>query len=147
MDPLSLVGALIAISQISSKLVSVCYQYRAAVKGARKDISRVLDEVIAVRTIVERLVDVAEQSKDEALPSLKAVNGPSAPLQRCLEELQDLRTALKPESNPPSKSVALLWPLKQKDVEVRLAALSRIKSTLQLAVGADTAYETCKSPD
>jgi hypothetical protein len=139
MDPISLVGTLIAIVQISSKLVSVCYEYRTGVKGARREISHILDEIIVVRTLVERLIDVAEQSDDAALHSLKAVNGPNAPLQRCLEELKDLKSALKLNGDLKPRSVALLWPLKQKEVEGRLAALGRIKATLQLAVGADTA--------
>jgi hypothetical protein len=139
MDPIGLVGTLIAIVEISSKLVSVCYEYRAGVKGARREISRILDEIIALRTLVEGLIDVAEQSDDGVLPSLKAINGPNAPLQRCLEELQDLNSALKLNGDRTSRSVALLWPLKQKEVEARLAALGRIKATLQLAVGADTA--------
>jgi hypothetical protein len=139
MDPIGLVGTLIAIVEISSKLVSVCYEYRTSVKGARREISHILDEIIVVRTLVERLIDVAEQSDDAALPSLKAVNGPNAPLQRCLEELKDLKSALKLNGNLKPRSVALLWPLKQKEVEGRLAALGRIKATLQLAVGADTA--------
>lgn len=69
MDPIGLVGTLIAIVEISSKLVSVCYEYRTGVKGARKEISRILDEIIVVRTLVERLIDVAEQSDDVTLPS------------------------------------------------------------------------------
>lgn len=139
MDPIGLVGTLIAIAQISSKLVSVCYEYRSSVKGSRREISSILDEIIVVRTLVERLIDIAEQSEDVALPSLKTVNGANAPLQSCLEELGDLKSALKLDRNFKSRSVALLWPLKKKEVEGRLAALGRIKATLQLAVGADTA--------
>lgn len=139
MDPIGFIGTLIAIVQISSTLVSVCYEYRTGVKGARGDISRILDEIIDVRTLVERLIDVAEKNDNAALPSLTAVNGANAPLQRCLEELKDLNSALKLNGNLKSRSVALLWPLKQKEVEGRLAALGRIKATLQLAIGADTA--------
>lgn len=139
MDPIGLVGTLIAIVEISSKLVSVCYEYRASVKGARREISRILEEIIVVRTLVERLIDMTEQSEDAALPFLKAVTGPDALLQRYLEELKDFKSSLKLNGNLRSRSVALLWPLKQKEVDGRLAALGRFKATLQLAVGADTA--------
>jgi hypothetical protein len=142
MEALGVVGTLISIVQISSKLVSVCYQYRASVKDARKDISRILDEVVGVRTLVERLIDLSEQTTDDAeIPSLKAASGANGTLQRCLEELQGLKAALKLNDDgslKQSKSVALLWPLKQKEFDARLQAIARIKSTLQLALAADT---------
>lgn len=139
MEPIGLVGTLIAIVDISSKLVKVCYQYCAGVKGARKEISRILEEVVVVRTLVEQLIAVAEQNDDTNLPSLKEVTGPNAPLQRCFEELKDWHSVLKLDDQHQSRSAALSWPLKRKDVETRLAALGRTKATLQLALGADTA--------
>jgi hypothetical protein len=139
MDPIGLVDSLIVIAQISSTLVNGCYKYRTGVKDARQEISHILDEIIAVRTLVERLIDIVEQRDDASFPSLKVANGPNAPLQRCLEELEDLKSALKLNGDSKPRSTATLWPLEQKEVEERLAALGRIKATFQLAVRADTA--------
>jgi hypothetical protein len=91
--------------------------------------------------LVERLVELAEQTDVTESPSLEAAGGANGTLQRCLEELQSLKVALKLNDDGSlrqSKSVALLWPLKQKEFDARLQAIARIKSILQLALAADT---------
>lgn len=54
-EPVGLVGTLIAIVQISSKVVSLCYEYRRSVKSAPRQMSRILDEVASLRTALSCL--------------------------------------------------------------------------------------------
>jgi hypothetical protein len=137
-DPIGLVGTLIAVVQISSKVVSICYEYRSSVKNAPRELSLILDEVTSVRDIVERLVKIVDADERSCiLPSLQSMNQPEAPLQKCLAELTALKQCLKPAKGLKAKGWALVWPLKETDAQKRLAAIARIKATLQLAISAD----------
>lgn len=140
-EPISLAGSLIAILQICGKVISVCYEYRSGVKSAHREISLVLDEVTSVRNIIERLLNILDADDISALPSLRSMNQPDAPLQKCLGELLDLKKSLKLENKLKLilKRSTLVWPLRRADVERRLAVIASIKTTLQLAMSADNA--------
>lgn len=140
-EPIGLVGTLIAIVQLSSKVVSICYDYRRSVKNAPREISQILDEVASIRNIVERLVEIADDNEEQsnALPSLQTMGQPDAPLAKCLSELISLKSRLKPEKGLRAKGRALMWPLKEAEVYKSLGTITRIKGTLQLAVSADNA--------
>ncbi|KAH6999962.1 ankyrin repeat-containing domain protein [Ilyonectria destructans] len=135
-DPIGLLGTLIAIVQVCNKVVSVCYEYRSAIKDAPHDIARVLDEVANVRNIAERLIRIAEVGQTA---SLESIDGPNSPLRQYLFELIDLKKSLKLEKKQGLRST-LLWPLRRSDVEKRLVAIQRIKATFQLALSADNAH-------
>lgn len=139
-EPLGLVGSLIAIVQISSKVVAICYEYRRSVLNAPREISQILDEVASIRNIVERLVKIANDDEQAmALPSLSSMNQPDAPLARCLAELTSLKSRLKLEKGLRAKGRALIWPFKEVEVHKSLDNIRRIKGTLQLAISADSA--------
>lgn len=129
-EPIGLVGTLIAIVQVCSKVVSVCYEYRSGVKDAPKDASRILDEVAGIRNIAESLVKVAESELEPEATTQQLV--------QCLDELMQLKTALKLDKGMGRKA-ALKWPFKQSEAEKRLAVIGRIKATLQLALSAGNA--------
>lgn len=135
-EPIGLVGTLIAIVQVCGKLVSVCYDYRMGVRNAPKDISRILDEITSVGSIAQQLVKAVELDDALSLPSLQAMDGDDGTLRRCLVELQDLKASLK-LGKTSSLRRALAWPLQRADAETRLQVLATIKSTLQLALAAD----------
>ena len=127
---------MIAIVQVCSKVVSVCYEYRSGVKDAPKDASRILDEVASIRNIAENLVKIAESDLEPESSSLQIINEAGGPLHKCLNELVDLKSTLKLGKGM-SRKAALIWPFKQSEAEKRLAVIARIKATLQLAVSAD----------
>lgn len=142
-EPIGLVGTLIAIVQISSKVVSICYEYRRSVKSAPREISQILEEVTSLRNIVEKLANIAETDEEPtSLPSLRAMTEDNGPLSTCLSEIESLKTQLKPEKGWKAKGKALLWPLKQVEVNEHLQIIGRVKGTLQLAMSADNAYGT-----
>jgi hypothetical protein len=143
-EPIGLVGTLIAIVQISGKLVSLCYDYHNGVKGAPREISQCLGEVTDVRNVVETLLKIAGTATNADLPTIQSMNEPASPLRQCLTELLNLKALLKPDktttdTNSKLNSINLLWPLRRTEVKKRLDAIARIKATLQLAVSADNA--------
>ena len=137
-DPIGLVGTLIAIIQVSNKIVSVCYEYRNGVRNASREISQILAEVASVGDIAQRLLKTAESDYSADLPSLQSLTGDDSTLRKCLDELIDLKAGLKQGKSGGLKS-ALVWPWKRPEVEKRVQVIERVKLTLQLALSADNA--------
>ena len=138
MDPLSLTGTLIAVIQISSKIVSLCYEYQASLRSANAQISHIRNEITGVRDVVERLLRIAEaDNASYALPALQAAAGPDAPLKCCLSELKVIELSLDSSRSKNATSRLLSWPFKESEIRKSIDVLARIKSTLQLALAAD----------
>lgn len=94
-DPIGLVGTVIGIVQICNKVVSVCYEYRNGVRGATREISGIVDEVVSVGEIAHSLVQIADADHSSDLPSLHAMSLCDSTLDTCLAELVDFKTTLK----------------------------------------------------
>lgn len=60
MEPLSVTASIIAVIQISGAVISICYEYRSAVKGALKAATRITKEVKGLQDVLERLLRLAE---------------------------------------------------------------------------------------
>ncbi|MCJ1387554.1 hypothetical protein MMC18_000397 [Xylographa bjoerkii] len=138
-DPLSTLASLIAIVQISGSIVSICYDYRSAVKKACKDQVRLTEEVKSLRDVLEGLVALADQdsSGDSRLPMINTLNQKDGPLEQCKSELKALEAKLRPASGWKAVGKALKWPLSEPEVVKSLTSLNRLKATLMLALTTD----------
>lgn len=155
MEPLSVTASIIAVLQAVNAVVSVCYDYSAAVKNAPWELSRVTEEVISLRNVLEALVDLAKKAEsadpaaDTKLPTLKLLcefNSKPGPLDNCLEDLRGLRKKLSPPkwtgadgSKRRAFIQAVSWPLKEEETTKTLEKISRFKATLNLALTVDKA--------
>ncbi|KAK3176611.1 hypothetical protein OEA41_007934 [Lepraria neglecta] len=74
-DPLSTAGSIIAVIQISGKVLSVCYHYAASLKQAPREIQWVINEVGSLKVILEELRALALLVADNERP---AVSGKSS---------------------------------------------------------------------
>ena len=154
MDPLSITAGVIAVLQAAEAVISVCCDYRSAIKGSSWEVPRVLEEVRALRNVLrtlEELADKAETPSSDSksrLPALKLLCGPDTGiLTKCRTELNDLAKKLTPpEWIGPAGSKrkglvqALSWPLKKGETEKVLASIERFKSTINVAVATDQTY-------
>jgi hypothetical protein len=136
-EPIGLTGTLIGILQVTCKIVMSCYEYHKTVKDAPIEISRILDELKSVRNVAERLESMTRGDNGNVLLSVRAMNDPGGPLQTCLQELSDLDSLLQPGKRT-GRAFILRWPLTKTQVERSLAAIGRIKDTLQLTLMTDT---------
>jgi hypothetical protein len=53
MDPLSVTSTLIAVLQISSALISICYEYRQGTKNSSREIVQIPDELNSLKDVLE----------------------------------------------------------------------------------------------
>ncbi|KAI9893733.1 MAG: hypothetical protein M1814_005949 [Vezdaea aestivalis] len=145
MDPLSVTAGTIAVLQISGVIIKTCYNYRNDVKGARKEASRIIQEIRSLEQVLERLLEIvddeaisAEWSKSGRLSTVKLLAEPDGPLQMIDAELQSLQEKLSPsKSRWTNLCKDLKWPLEEKELTKTLEAIDKIKSTLVLALSTD----------
>jgi hypothetical protein len=132
MDPLSITASIIAIIQISSDIVS----YVNGATGATKERKRLRDEVRACEFILQRLNDEASDVEEGNTWSetIKALEGPGAPLGRLRDALGIVRAKLEPKKGLKNTFSTLKWPFDEKEVEKVISAIEREKNLLNLAL-------------
>ena len=134
MEALGAASAIISVTQLTGKVISIIYDYQRGARHASKQINAIKRELQQLRDVLERLEDLASDDENQSA-SFGAVAGP---LNACQVELQRLETVLTSEKGRFSKlGQALKWPLKEKEVRECLDILAGQRSILQLALTAD----------
>jgi hypothetical protein len=138
MDGLSGAASVIAVIDISGKITSLCFQYSIAVKDAKKDIERLQTKIRDITSLVETIKQLSE-GPDKA--RLSTIHGLSDSLERCLQELKELKEQLDPGKGRKAMSRfgvrALKWPFTSKQVEKIVSGLERYESNFVLALQID----------
>ncbi|OAF98603.1 uncharacterized protein CC84DRAFT_1234386 [Paraphaeosphaeria sporulosa] len=138
MDGLSGAASVIAVIDISAKIVSLCLQYSKAVRGAKDDIERVQGKVSDITHILEQIKQLLD-SQDKT--QLSATQGLFSSLTKCLKELENLQVELEPGKGRKTMSRigfrALKWPFTSKQVDKIVSSLKGCEQTLSLALQVD----------
>ncbi|KAH0542416.1 hypothetical protein FGG08_003171 [Glutinoglossum americanum] len=138
MDGLSGAASVIAVVDLSAKIVSRCFQYSVAVKNAKEDIESLQGEVSRIGDVLERAKKLLEEPKEMRLLTFQKL---SDSLKGCSAQLEELNRRLEPSNTRKVMSRlgarALKWPFTSKEVEKIVANLERYKQTLSLALQVD----------
>jgi hypothetical protein len=97
MEPLSVAASVIAIVDISGKVFNLYQKYHWEVKGARKDIQSLYNEVISLRNILANVADLAEDPGWDKLSVLSLLNDQDGPVEQCRKDLMELLEKIKPD--------------------------------------------------
>jgi major membrane immunogen (membrane-anchored lipoprotein) len=138
-DPLSLVASIIAVAQISGKIVSLCYDYRSSHKHVDHNIMRLANEVKSFRDFLEALIsNIDAIGTDTMTPQrTKLLTAKGGPLTEALDDLKELEGKLKPAEGWQGFKRNPKWPLRETDILQTLDRLNRIKTTLNAAATID----------
>ena len=146
-EVLGVVSGVIACIQITQIVLSVCDNYNDARQDASWELPLVQKELEDLRTLLQMLEPVAQKAQSSnsgQLRGLALLCVPRGPLEICLNEIKRLEKKLKSPDwmkklGPKRTAIvqSLRWPLKEADTRKTLKTISRIKETLQLALGAD----------
>jgi hypothetical protein len=138
MDALGAAASVIAVVELSAKVVSVCVEYSRAIKNATKDIDLLLNELKSLQDVLEKvkqLLDGPNGSRLSASQSLR--NG----LDSSGSELKTLDQKLEPSISRKRMSRiglrALKWPFETEEVNKVLGRLERCKQAISLALQLD----------
>lgn len=140
MDPVSLTASIIAIIQISGKVISICYDYRRAIKKSAEDAIKIIKEIKSLQDVLERLLQLAEREGAKKIPrlaSLQGLNQVEGTLTLCRSGLSSLKVKLEAPHGIKKFLKIMQLPLTEKEVKTTLDSISQMKGTLSLAIAAD----------
>lgn len=143
MDSLSVNASFIAAMRESGEVVRLCRAYYQAVKDTRYDILRLENEVLSFDVILSGVVDMITYTES---PN----NNPSSSilllLNGAMEKYHNILLELINKLGPGEKKLrakqagvrSLKWPFSKNELEYILMGIERTKSTLMLALTADS---------
>jgi hypothetical protein len=145
MDPLSGVASVIAVIQITDRVVSLCSKCLKDVKDAKSNIERLLGELGSLKVVLEGAQRLLEEQIGTRLKTLQLLRGT---LDECSSQLKDLENKLKEklETGKRGKAMsrfgfrALKWPFESKDVDGIIQTLKQFQDTLPAALIIDQTY-------
>lgn len=140
-DPLSVTASIAGLVTIADLVFSRVFKYVHAVKGASREIGELLSEVGALYGVLNNLRLVSGQLEDEAyFPNARMDH-----IKSCAQTLEKLQTILDKDDTSSGQMAKvqvikrkLHWPFTSSQVKTLLAELDRHKSTLSVALNADT---------
>jgi hypothetical protein len=145
MDPLSLTGTLIAVLQVTTAVISICYDYRQGVASSSRDVILMSSELNSLKDVLESLLRLVENSQSEVggedgkFPTVEKLAQKGGTLDSLRGELERLKEELQPQEGWRKVRAALVWPLKEGEMRKCLGDLERGKSMVMLALSADQA--------
>jgi hypothetical protein len=142
MEPLSAAASIMTVLQVTHKISILCLDIHHRINSAKSDIARISEEIRSLRSVLEGLAGLNLTGRDKTslgTGKLDALASVDKVLTICTTELQDLELELQKvvKSSSQSRLKALSWMWKEQDVVRRLQNISRLKSTLQLALDLD----------
>ncbi|KAH0537945.1 hypothetical protein FGG08_005395 [Glutinoglossum americanum] len=145
MEGLAGAAGVIAVVQLADRTLTLCGKYALAVKDAKEDIKRLMNEVEAFRRVLESVDDMASSGATKSYTSNSLLEVLSEPIAKCRAELDDLIIRLDPSKGRKLMSHlglrALKWPFKSKDITKIIETLDRHKGTIILALNMDQRKE------
>lgn len=140
-EVLGVAASVIGVLQLTGSVISFCYEYRAGVKGARKEILSIIDELNDLRDIMESILRLVEKDEAQSKSRLSAsieLCRPDGALMKCKDELSRLEERLsEPRSRMQKLGQLVVWPLKEKEVAKILQHLQGVKASFNLALVTD----------
>lgn len=156
-EGLAIAASVLAVLQITNSVISVCYDYSAAAKGASWELPRLTSELESLRAVLQKLEPLAKQADfsqsvpDIKLPAFTELCKPNGPLPLCCREIEGLEAVLKTPDWSASFGTkrkalvqALRWPLKSKDTEKALKQIRGLREILSFALTADQTFDQGK---
>lgn len=145
MDPLSICASVVALIQAANGIISVCYQYRAALYEQPWALSQIFNQICDLRSTLEQVEKLATRIK--ASPKSQAQfttifsQSADGPLARCEEELEKLSRLLRPSklagvagTHRNALVTVMTWQLKDREAQAHLKRIEQLKLTLNLSL-------------
>ncbi|GAB1310617.1 NACHT domain-containing protein [Madurella fahalii] len=142
MEPFSFGASIIAVVQVSDRVISVCKRLLAAARDAPADIRLILIEISTLRGVLDSLHFLSSCS--HGLTALDNLVGDDGPIEGCRRAIQELEVLLETSTvtDSQSKTKAVLavvsWTMKEAKARKLLEQLRQYKSTIDLALATES---------
>lgn len=145
MEGLGAAANVITVIELSAKIVSLCLEYSSAVKSAKSDIQRLIDELYTLKITLEGARQLLESPDGGRLRTSQRLRDG---LSGCETQLRELERQLKDTLNVGRQQKAmnrlgfraLKWPFESKNVNDVIAIFERQRNTLSTALTIDQTY-------
>ncbi|KAM5358432.1 hypothetical protein ACJA88_015348 [Fusarium oxysporum] len=137
-EALGVASSVIAVVDLSAKVLSLCFQYSQAVKNAKYEIEKLCEEVAAFQATTKELQTLVEGPRGK---ELKASQQLKSVIEDGRSRLEKLEQQLQPSTGRKRMSRfslrALKWPFESKDVKGTIEDLERCRGNISLALSID----------
>lgn len=139
MDVISAGASVIAVTQISTKLAALCWDFFSEVKEAKKDIQRFHNEATTLENVLIDLRDKVNTPDGTKLTNL------DMSLKQCQSTLEELVGKLeKAAGNDKTMNRyggrAFRWPFSSNDVQKAIETMERYKNMFVVVLTIDQTY-------
>jgi hypothetical protein len=136
MEGLGVAASVIAVVDISAKVVSLCSQYAKGVKSAKPEIDRLAKEIMNLRTALESVSRLLSTYRE-----LESSQQLGAGIEDSRSRLEDLQAKLEPRQGHKVMSRvglrALKWPFQSREINRIIEELARCTQAISLALQVD----------
>jgi len=142
-DPLSISASVAGLVGLAISLTQVSYQYATSVKGSSKAWSSYMQELSALTSVLLRLQAARDVQDRESIPTVREPEVSKTETDRCIHELQQLKTKLDDKlakRGIVGKLGALVWPFSEAETQKKVEMLHRYNSIFSSALLADNLY-------
>lgn len=139
MDPLSITVSVVALLQLTTKVIS----YVKEAKNEPKGQTRILHEAFSLMGLLNMLKDLVEDSdsQDPWLQATSALAAPNGPLHQYKLALEGLVGKVMPSGHGNSKVMqALTWKFSKEEITDLLLQIERVKSFVLIALEIDHTF-------
>lgn len=138
-ETLAIASSVLAVIDISAKVLNLCGDYLSKVKSAKDDIRKLLVEVTLFSATAHQLRNLVDGAGADTLKATKEV---SFALEDARQTLDELEQTLRTDSSAMRSfgRRALEWPFKSKSVEKTISNLARRRDIIHLAMGVDQTF-------
>ena len=146
-EPVSIVASVIAIIQISDRVINICRHYISTMKDAPSDIQTIVSEIATLKIIFERLEDLVKPDGCGSSQLVDVLTSDDGPIKGCHRSITQLEALLSQDNSMAEGSkkrklnlAALAWPLKQNKVNKLRADMARYRDIVALAINTESMY-------
>jgi predicted RNase H-like nuclease (RuvC/YqgF family) len=140
-EALGIASSVIAVVDLSAKVLSLCLQYSREVKRAKDDIERLRKEVADFQVITEEVKALIEGRRGRELKTSQRLASAIEDARSTLEKLaQELQPSTSRKAMRRFGVRALRWPFESRDVEETVQNLADYKGYILLALNVDQTY-------
>lgn len=137
-EGLGVAASVIAVVELSAKVLSLCFEYSQGVKKAKDDVGRLQKEVAAFQDTIGEFKTLLEEPRGKELKTSQQLLPVIKDGQSILEQLE--RRLLPSTSRKTMSRIgmrAFKWPFESKDVDGVIQSLERCRGYISLALNID----------
>jgi len=139
-DPLSITASVIAVIQITDRVITLSCNFIGKVRGAEREVNQIITTITGLKGFLEFLDKFVKDDKNAArLPHLQSLCDPAGPLDLCTGLLKDLESKMRPKRDSSGILKAVSWPWKWQHIGEALEVIERQKTLIMLAIQGDAA--------